>query len=280
MRHAWSITVVAMVLFALSDSAAQVNKSSKQAAVITHDATAARVSADATRPLKESAQAIALEYGLLVDYEDPGYQSSYDRADDTDPTWRAAHPSEPDVTTIAGKHFESEFTPITDAKNAGQLKASFSKLLTDYNGSANPGHFKLITNTAGRVSIIGDGIRDDKGLVIPTNPILDSPVTLTGTEGNIYLALMSVMKQVSSQTGFKMNPGTLPLNLVMQSQSTARGQQISARDAIIRIMDSSSKKLIYALLYDPDTKTYYLSMTIAAKATIGPYGVKKFQEVH
>src|SRR5580700_267986 len=55
-----------------------------------------RVIADGHRPLFQVIGAFEKDYGwmgLLIDYEDPLYESKYDLVDDTAPQWRATHPN-------------------------------------------------------------------------------------------------------------------------------------------------------------------------------------------
>jgi len=59
------------------------------------------VLANNPRPLDQAVVAIRREYGLIVAYEDPPYDSQ-DLVDDTDPGWRVAHPDAKGVTRVAG----------------------------------------------------------------------------------------------------------------------------------------------------------------------------------
>jgi hypothetical protein len=63
--------------------------------VITHTGAHAVVAVDQPRPLYSAVHTIREEYGWLVDYEDPRYDSQTDLKDATSPHWRASHPESP-----------------------------------------------------------------------------------------------------------------------------------------------------------------------------------------
>jgi len=245
-------------------------------ATVTHQSHTAVVVATDPRPLMQATEAVAGEYGILIDYEDPPYQSSYDRVDNTDPTWRTAHPGAPGVTRIAGAQFTCAFPEIVDPMNSAQREDALTTILSEYSSSGNPGRFKLATTGTNRLAFIGVGVRDDGGQMMTSAPILDTPVTLVGNEHDLWSALSAVMNQVTQESGSKVVPGDVPVGFLAttSSQLSASGQP--ARAVILQILNASRRKLIYGLLYDPDVKTYFLNIIPASRIVTGLDGERRY----
>jgi hypothetical protein len=114
---------------------------------------------------------------------------------------------------------------------------------------------------------------------LATSSVLDNRISLTGSEASSWIALVSLMQQVSDESGIKVLPGTVPYGLFVTTPVSFSASNEPARQALIHILSSSKTKLTYSLLFEPDTKTYYLNIAAVSKVTIGPYGVRKYRPV-
>ena len=62
------------------------------------------------RPLEELVNALSERYGWILDYEDPVYSDS-EVKDDTDPAWRASHPTAARTNSPKGISFAATLPP-------------------------------------------------------------------------------------------------------------------------------------------------------------------------
>jgi hypothetical protein len=228
------------------------------------------VDANSPRPMDQALEAIAEQYGWVIDYEDPPYGSS-DLVDDTDPAWRKAHPAEKGVTRVAGSMFRAEFSVDGDmVAGSPDEERVLDKVVADYEASGNPGDFVLKKEgVAGRYAVVGVAARDGNGNSRRYDPILDTRVTLSPEERSVGSTLDLIARLVSEKSGRLMDPGQAPINLVTQTRAKIGGDEQAARDLLAQLASETRLLMRWRLLYDADWKggTYFLNLEIATQTT-------------
>jgi len=122
----------------------------------------------------QAVEAISQEYGWIVDFEDPLYQSHFDLVDATDPEWRASHPNEKGATRVSGGLFQSSFPEPSSIPSGNAEEQVLQKLVADYNSSGNPGKFSVRKEADGRYALVGVSRKDETGKDETVNPLLDT----------------------------------------------------------------------------------------------------------
>src|ERR1035437_5238055 len=105
------------------------------------------------RPMAQAIQALAEEYGWVVDYEDPPYISEV--IDVAPHDWRRTHPMSKGGHIPGGGSFQFDYDEgATGAGTSGE-KNILEKLASAYNLTGNPGKFEMISQSANRYTVIG-----------------------------------------------------------------------------------------------------------------------------
>jgi len=194
----------------------------------------------------QAVEAIHEQYGWIVDYEDPPYQSQFDLVDDTDPAWKKNHPDDHAVR-VAGGFFQSHF-PEPSTISSGDAKLQIlQKLVDDYNASANPGKFavrksscsssslasptvsaspsvpifsssqsgkdlSLCSEASARYSIIGISRKDSAGRNHPVQPLLDIPINIPLQTRDATATFRLLADTISAASGVKVYLSTIGLS--------------------------------------------------------------------
>jgi len=266
-----SITVMILAATCLPASAAgQVpNQDSHftERATIQHGTNSATVVANSPRPLEQAVKAVGEEYGWTINFEDPPYYSQYDLVDATVPAWRAQHPNEKGVTNFRGGAFQSQYSESPNtASSATEEQNILNKLVSDYNQSGNPGRFSLRSEGKDRFSIIGTIVTDEKGQSKQVPSVLDFQISISPQARDCKATLELILSTLSAQSGIKVFPGLLPLNLLAQCKVIPEGQNVPARTLLQQVLCATNRKLYWELLYDPDGKTYAFSVLPVERA--------------
>lgn len=243
--------------------------------VVEHSAGSGRVLANSPRPLVQAISALNEEYGWVVDYEDPPYVSDAELVDDTDPQWRANNPGAPGVTIVAGGPFQLEYDEGPEITGHEGREAVLRKVVAAYNRSGNPGKFTLRAEGEGRYSVVGTSVKNQSRQDQNVSPILDTPISLPAQQRNGEDTVKAILTQLSAKTGVKMGIGSYSMNVLVQTQVTVGGENVPARSLLLKTFDATKRPLIWSLLYDADSKIYFLNISVASRATRDTYGRKR-----
>jgi hypothetical protein len=241
-------------------------------AELRHLANSATVSANDPRPLAQAFRALSEEYAWMIDFEDPPYYSNSDLVDDTAPEWRAAHPNEKGVTVIGGGSFQSQFPENPEGASIAEEEHVLDTVVSDYNKSGNPGRFSVLNEGDGRFAVVGTHVNNDNGKEQAVGSILDTPVTVQTETRNAYQTVSTILDALTAKTQTKVDPGTMPLNVMFQSKVTIGGQNIPARALLVQTLSATKMKLYWHLYYDNDVKSYALNVLPLMKATYDASG--------
>ena len=256
------------------------NPSFMNSGVIAHQGTTATLTASDPRPLMQTITTITQEYGWIVDYEDPPYRSQFDLVDDTDPTWRANHPTAKGVVRVSGALFQTNFPePSTVTGNNGEEQV-LQKLVADYNSSGNPGKFTVRKEAEGRFAVIGVSRRDDSGKDELVNALLDTAISIPIQQRDATSTLQLIVDTLASTTGVKVYLGTIGLSSdpLQGIELAVGGTNVPARTLLLQTLDGISNSkffrgvLVWNFLFDADRNGYDLRLRTATKAETDAYG--------
>ncbi len=243
-------------------------------AVIEHKVGSATVKANDPRPLMQAVAALNEEYGWMVDYEDPPYTSDSDLLDVTDDQWRARHPNGRRVTILAGGAFESTYQEDSVNIRPEGGAAILQKIVADYNRTSNPGRFTLASQGRGRFTVIGSAVKNGVGQEEKVVPVLDTHISIPVAKRTTGEAIGLILHELSAKCNCKVGDGGGPINLLINSNVTTGGNDISARQLLIQTLDATGELMIYTLWYSQNTSTYLLSLAGAGRAMRDTFGRK------
>lgn len=232
-----------------------------------HRKGSATVQATGSRPLDRALEAIRTEYGWLVDYEDPPYQGPYGLGSIPWP----AHPGLKWVVPASGSFSSTypENSKTWSSPAAQQLV--LQKILSDYDMSGNPGRFVVRQQSDGSMDVVGVGVRDSSGDITSLTPILDTPISIAAGTRDGMTTLSLIADAVSRASGTEVDVGS-PVNALAEASVTTAGGQASARSLLLQAVDAARVKLVWELRYDPQTKSYGLSVLLAMRAQYDAFG--------
>jgi hypothetical protein len=233
------------------------------------------------RPLLQALDAISVEYGWSIDYEDPPYQSSLELAEVTDAKWRAANPTTPAFRLVRGGSFRTTYSESPDTATSDKERATIiRKLVADYNASGNPGQFTVRENAGGRLEINGSSVRDERGAQLSKSSILDTPITVPTASKNAAEAVGNILKALNAKTKTKVGIGILPDNRMMQTQVKLAVTEMPARDALHQVLAQVKGQLYWRLLYDAGMQAYFFSVLDARRVQYDTFGHRQLIRIN
>jgi hypothetical protein len=251
------------------------------AAVVQHNGAVASVTANSPRPLMQAVEAIGQEYGWLVDYEDPPYVSHFDLVDDTDPKWRASHPSGRAATRVSGGLFQSNLPEPSSIASGDAAEQVLQVLVTGYNSSGNPGKFAVRKQAGGRYTVVGAARKDENGQDEAVNAILDTPITIPVQQRDAEETLQLILDTLTAKSGIKVYLGTVSLssNPLQDATVTIGGSDIPSRVMLSQALDQISGSsphfrhvFVWNFLFDSDLNRYWLRLRTATKTVTDSNG--------
>jgi len=217
-----------------------------------------RLTANDSRPLEQALTALQQKYGWLVNYEDPQYTSKLDLVGARPLQDKSFYPNG-EHRVPGGGSFVADLGTVS---TAGPDEQKTLQLLIDsYNRSSNPGRFELRSDKdrPGVFDAVGTAANDSQGHVSQQQVLLDLPVTITAEERTVSDTIDSICQKVAEKSHVKVALGVYPLGLDHAS-ATVGGKELTARTYLSQTFESTSRKLVWRLLYDPDSNGYFLNV--------------------
>jgi hypothetical protein len=260
-----------LILVALcqSQTASPQKDAFQKEATISEDQGTVHIVAGNARPLAQALDALQKKYGWVVGYEDPRYVSKVDLTELVD----ALYGPKPRLIPVGGR-FEANFpmpSGQVSAEAAADAEEKALRLLVDaYNRSNNAGQFEVRKSSQGTLFVVGIAAHDSKGAIAPQKAVFDTPVTLvrakrTGTE-----AIQLICRRVATRSGIPVSLGVSPRVLLDHNPVTVGGTKAPARDLLLQILSQTRGTCYWRLLFDPDSKGYFLDIHAAPTAKAQP----------
>lgn len=245
--------------------------------VITRNGNTATVKTNDARPLAQAIQAVSEEYGWVVDYEDPIYSDS-ETIDATNPEWRATHPNAPIVRGIAGSAFQCEFDERSALASTTGEEAALEKIIAEYNTSGNPGKFMVRDEGEETFNPEIPGFKKSvahRYSIVGVSGILDTPVSIAVERRSAQATIDLIARELSTKTNMKVFNGGFANNLLIHSEVNVGGENLSARNLLIKTLNATQRPQIWRFLFDPGSNTYVFNIQTTARVERDAEGKKR-----
>ena len=244
-------------------------------AAATDDRTLETLSINEARPVAGALRVLAAKYGLAISYEDPRYVYAGDIADVTlsaarDPSRITA--SSKRVIAPTNKSLSLSYEVSAETGQPADAAALLDQILAAY-ASGGVGTFK-IERTGELLHVVPALARNTQGLMEENASILLARISIPAEERSGMKFLEAFCTALSHATGFKVQPGIVPINNFMQYRGTDGAADEVARDVLIRVLSRIGKKLTWAINYDPQTPRYGVNISSLAR-TYAPPGSER-----
>jgi len=254
-------------------SSAQTNPIQPGAAVVTANDKGAHFFTKSGRPLEDIAYSLAGEHGWILDYEDALYEDSSAFEDTATPQGRAKNGGKGWLEAKSRTFDHQTSLPLEDSMNhAGDV---LKQIVEHYNAGDPPDRFQVIQETSGRLSIVGIAGRDEHGVLIPREPVLNFPVQLKPEKQSILTALTSLTDQLTKLFGHSVVIGTAPDNLLHMTICVPPAGAQSARYDLAAVLDQAPIKLAWELMYDRNMDFDVLNITEVGHYETDARGIKR-----
>lgn len=247
-----------LILFSYLAETAHGQVAYSKQATISETGGIVRLTANDSRPLEQALTALQQKYGWLVDYEDPQYTSKLDLVDAKPLQDKSFYPNG-EHRVPGGGSFIADLGAVS---TAGPDEQKTLQLLIDsYNRSSNPGRFELRPDKdrPGVFDVVGIAAHDSQGHVSQQQPLLDLPVTITAEQRTVSDTIDLICQKVAEKSEVKVTLGVYPLGLD-HANVTVGGKELAARAYLSHAFESTGRKLVWRLLYDPDSNAYFLNL--------------------
>jgi hypothetical protein len=232
---------------------------------IQHHDSVVTVTANDSIPLFQAILAVRLEYGWQINWESaPGF-SRFDVVDDTDPKWRAAHPTEKGVTRPSGGLFVGTFPEPREPSELDRERFALSKLVEGYNATDNPGRYILRVDSDGQITVVGTAVKDESGSLKEISPLLDTPLTIPKGTRSLNDTIDLILTALRSATGKEVLLAVASNSLFATTQAAVGGDTASARELLRQALAATKRPLQYDLFFNPDVPIYILNVSPATR---------------
>ncbi|MGA8764293.1 MAG: hypothetical protein WB562_15605 [Candidatus Sulfotelmatobacter sp.] len=220
-------------------------------ASITENKGATHISANSPRPLAQVLDALRQKYGWIVDYEDPRYVSTLDVVE---------RPGGAIHSLPAGGSFTVDVPADSAATAPPPEDKTLQSIVDAYNQSKNPGRFELRKNEDRTYLVSGIGARDENGKVAAQEAIFDLTITMPKQQSSASETLELLCQKIAEPSHVKITVGVTPRKIMDYTKVNVGGTKVQARILLSRILEATGHTMYWRLLFDPDSKGYYLDI--------------------
>jgi hypothetical protein len=208
------------------------------------------------RPLAQALLNFERAHGFAVTYEDPMFVHPSDMVN------RAAPSATIRDLIPRGGSFTATFDPPQPDATEAAVSNAVATIVDQYNSTGYPGRFRTLQSEH-FVHVVPSAVIGVDGVMNATTPVLDTVISIPGEKGrNLFNGLRAIMVAIGDATGQKINIGTVPTNLFMQSPMENAATNIPARNLIVAALRATGRDLSWRLLYGPGDKFYALNIHI------------------
>jgi len=217
------------------------------------------------RPVALAADMLEKKYGWIITYEDPPHVHESELVDVTEKVRRDLDKYKPGqapkVFVPKGGELAFRYEIDSVTKKPADSAAVVQQLLDAYAVSGHPGIFRL-DRDGERLHIIGGAYKDKDGVLRARQSVLDAKITMPAQVRNGLELIDAFCAAVSQASGTRMLTGNVPLNMLVRYKTESGAKDQRARDFLTHEFDlmNGKAKLSWRLLYDADSRTYYLNI--------------------
>jgi hypothetical protein len=214
------------------------------------------ITANDSRPLDNVLGALERQHGWHINYEDPRYGKA-DMVDDTAPSWLEEHPNGTRAYVVAGSAFYAKIA--VDGYFPDDPIQILPALVEAYNRSGNPGRFELRKVNHESFDIVPTAAADGA-----QTPLLDTVMSFDATDADgAPVTLRRFCEELSRQSGQGIvfgGTGSPSENRLDQARIEQHSKNQPAREIIRQMYRQVGSTDCWRLLYDPDSKRFWLRM--------------------
>jgi hypothetical protein len=222
--------------------------------ISTDDAHALEITANDPRPVDSVLDALALQHGWRINYEDPHYGKA-DLVDDTAPSWLLQHPDGNRVHAVAGGTFNVKIP--TDGLFPLDPTQIISAVIEAYKANGNPGRFELRATNREWFDVVATAAGDG-----PQKAVLDTVMSFdTGDMVDATINLKNFCEKLSGLSGQAVvfeGTGPPSSNRLNQAQIELHAQNQPAREILRQMFKQVGSTDTWRLLYDADSNQFVL----------------------
>ena len=169
-------------------------------------------------------------------------------------------PGSPERIKIPGGHaFSAEF-PVSKTQDPIPDEDKTVQLVVDlYNRSGNPGQFE-VRKVDDRLEVVGMAARDEHGNIAKQRVPLDLPITLAVQQRSAFDTVDLICHAIAERSDVKIAVGVFPMGLMNHTNVTVGGADLPAHALLQRALAATGQQLVWRLLFDPDSKSYFLNL--------------------
>lgn len=199
------------------------------------------------RPLAAAIRQVEQHFGWVVTYEDTRYLHPDDIVDVTEQVRR--DPTRPGrIFQMRNGNIDLTYTPAADAIEF-QVGEVLEALLAHSTERGNPGEFRA-QHVAGGYHVVPIGTKGSTGGRQAYSSPLDTRISLELRNETALELLFRLAAAITEASGFRVQPGTIPLNRLEQTRVAVGAESEIARDVLWRILQSIGKDLSWQMLCD------------------------------
>jgi len=237
------------------------------------------------RPVLQAVLEIERRYGTPINYEDLRYEFSNDVEDVTDsvltpqqrnladPKKRILVPRQRSIEVAIGSRSVAPWQPDPAAALAAARAAATA--------ASDAATSFVVTEANGSIFVAGIRSRDASGKSQTYAPALSTPVTLAAGPRTALESLISIVKQVSERSGYRIELGTVPVRMLAESEVNVLASNEAASFVVDRLLRglplspsvssaNGRSTISYQLLFDPRSRVYALNISAAFQGAASP----------
>ena len=209
------------------------------------------------RPIAAMAEKIERQTGWTVTYEDPSYQYAADIV-------------ELEGTSAAGKPvFGMRHVPFVftfDAEKRRDGVRAIHALVDEFEMRTGGQKFRVIAEK-GWIHLVPQLNRDKQGIWAEQRPVLDTRISLSAGTRSLADLLVEFTQMISKESGRQIGIGTIPLNLVINTEVELPAfNNVQARTVLREALSRSGRKLSWRLLGGPGDENQILNVHLVGTA--------------
>ncbi|QOY89431.1 hypothetical protein [Paludibaculum fermentans] len=207
-----------------------------------------RIQLESGRPLAAAAEALEVQYGWQINYEDP---PSYCPQEITNVTAQAKSiaGNAARVPVLKPVRFEPTFIQPVDPPTASERRAIVSRVVEA--ARKYIGRNYTFMEMGGSFDLIPSGFLDGNCKFVMRSSVMDTRITLPAGPRTFDRALQEFTAALSKAAGRPVGLGSAPLNLLGQTQLPLAPMGGPARSVLRRLIETSKRKLAWQLLVEP-----------------------------
>lgn len=225
-----------------------------------------------TRPMGDAIRVLEQHFGAVINYEDPAYVPDVDTIDVTAPQARALGRK---ALNPRGGTLTVDVAVDASGKPV-DIPAVLNALIAEHQARGNAGRFKVLRH-GNTFTVAPAFVRDRTGQVVPHGSPLDAQITAPVAELTGRDAIRWICDSLTRALGRKVEPGTVPTNLLMQTTVALNGKPGIARELLLEVIQGlkwkdarvtlPKRQLAWRLLYGPSDDAYALNLHIVDNAS-------------